>query len=405
MLKRYWGAVFVLLLVCGCRHHDETSTPSETGQPAATVRERLEGLETEMGSVALERAFSDRYFRSGGVTGAWVDGSDLFVQVFDSARRIYVMHAVDLNSGRPLWVCDLGAEPVRFPPSGGDQYVVFLLEGDAGMMVVNRRTGGYDFRVRTRLHTLPSGSAVASDTSVFLTSLVGERLVAINPATGAKGWNVGIDGTPINSPVITPRIPRHLVVLASDSGAVKGVPAVAWNGGAPESSAIWSYQAQGAISAPLTIASRLSKTGVEVSALVPCEDRGLHCLDAQSGEVRWIARTAHPFTQVAREGGGRVFARNAHRMMVWNLADGDAAWPMSPDDQALYPYEEAERVLAADDKRAYLDMGRGRVSRFDGRSGEFGAEGVLGSFDWVLPATDANVLLGVTKDGYLVAFK
>jgi outer membrane protein assembly factor BamB len=198
------------------------------------------------------------------------------------------------------------------------------------------------------------------------------------------------------------------VVVANEEGQIAALPAASWSD-VPPDGPTWVYQALGSISAGMEAATRVDmETGrIQLYLAVPCEDNGLYCLDGASGTPRWIHRTRNPFNRAPQIAGSRIFACNGDRMHVLGLDDGpDGAGAGAPSTGGMrQALEDCETLYAADDRRADQGQGDRLVLRVDGRTGEPQAHARLLHFDKLIPAPDANVLVGLTKDGHIVAFR
>ena len=187
------------------------------------------------------------------------------------------------------------------------------------------------------------------------------------------------------------------------------MPAAAWSD-VPPSEPTWVYRALGPVRGDLAAATRIDTKNkrVQLYLVVPCEDNGLYCLDGAAGVPRWILRTRESFNERPTVAGSRVFARNKRRMVVVSLEngpDGPESWASSQGGGPLKGFEQATVVYAADDMRAYLGSGDRMVMRVDGKSGEPQASARMMHFDKLLPAPAANLLIGLTTDGHILAFR
>jgi|AMFO01.1.fsa_nt_gi FOG: WD40-like repeat len=399
--NRALAHLFVLTVaMTGCRSQEAAvveSAPAPVDEAA-----RLRTLEAAMARVAAKVLWSGRYLRDVQVKDAVAEGRDLVVTVFRPATREWELHCIDLGSREPRWVVVLGDAPPKFPPRAGDRFVVVLLEHGAGMVVVDRHTGARQGRLHVPLDVIPSGPAGSSESSVYLASLVDDRVHAVSPTGGQRGWALRVGGTPVGGVLVTPAPPSRMVVAVTQQGMVTGFPAVAWDGVPPAEEAIWHYRLLGTVAAAPAVARTRTGAGFRNFLLVPCEDHGLYCLDAASGEPRWVHRTEAPFAATPAAGAGLVFARNAERLVVLSLETGDPAWKPSEPGTAPLLWEHAQGLLAVDGEHAYLDLGRGLVGRFDAKTGAFQARAVLHAFDLVVPTKGEGLLVGLTRDGFLV---
>lgn len=397
-----WNRVAALAAACvlvGCAARDDF----DYGQPSATesvaLGSQMPALESAMMGVAQKVVWSFP-IPDVRVNGATVQGNDLLVDAFETTSRHYIVLCFDAPTGTPRWKLDLGVVPLKFPPLAGDRFVVMLLDDGAGMVVVNRRTGAREYNVATAMRVIPSGAAGSSESTVFMPSLVDNRIHALNPSSGMSGWHFRLDGTLVGGPMMTPRLPRRLVVVGTDMGEVVAYPASAWDE-TPPANPIWSRRLMGDVGAEMTVADLVLPTGRQVSVIVPCEDRGLYCLESATGDPRWVHRTDHPFRSRAEVAGGKVFCRNIERMHVIDLASGTPSW--KGGEGAHQSYETCSGALTADAKRCFLWSDDRRVHRIDAKTGEVRATSSLAAFDLLVPSGDANVLLGITTSGMIVA--
>jgi len=406
MLKRTGGyaPLLCLLLAFGCSSSDNVEVIEDVSEDRpALYTDTLTALEGEMAQVAIKRAWSGRYFTSCTVQGAVIQEADLFVWIFNGKTRRHEVHCIDAASGARRWMVDVGSRGLAYPPMAGDRLVTCLLEDGGGMVVVTRWNGARAYSMSAQVDQVPTGSAASSDSTVYMNSLVDDRVHALNPADGMSGWAFRVPGTVTTGPITTPKLPRRLVVVGTDSGEVVALPPSGWDESRPSQPA-WDRRLHGDVSGPLSLAHSSADGKLAVSVLAPCEDHGLYCLDAATGESRWVYRTEAPMRGAANALGGRVFARNSRRLCVVDLATGDEAWTASPEDGALQPFEACMAGLAADDARAYLWVGGKKIARAEGKTGAILATANLASYDWIVPSGANNLLIGVTKDGHLVAF-
>jgi hypothetical protein len=396
----------VVLLCSGCASDERCSEGAYSSETSSGRSEsRLEALRASVAPVALRDVWGSEFLSRLVVERAWCRDSELLVEAFDSGSRNYELHSIDTATGVPRWVLVLGPNRLKEAPLPGDRLVALMTENDGGLTVVERRNGARVAAIRAKMGVATMQPAASTDTSVFVSSLGTNRVASIDPSDARVGWAFSAPGTITRGPVMTPRLPRRLAVSACMDGTVFAVHANGFSDGPPEASA-WTYRLLGAVSGDLAVASETTGGKLQVSILVPCEDRGLYCLDAATGLPRWVYRTESAFKGRPTVLNGVVFARNADRLVAVKLADGTAAWPCSdmggPPKQA---WEKATEALAYDGVRAFLRAEDGRVLRCDAKSGQVVADARLSEFDMVVGGADAGVVVCLTTDGRIVAFK
>ncbi len=402
------GLALLAVLTTGCCDSCESTGTSAALQDVTSVstampKERLQALEEQALGVGQKLAWSGRYFQGRTVESLNAQGADLFAQVFNPETREYEMHCVDLASGTPRWILVMGSERLRYPPLGGDRFVSLIQENGAGTLVVNRLTGAREFKMTTALQVIPADSAASTESTLYVGSLVDSRIHALSPESGRSGWSHRTNGTISTGPLVTPRIPRRVVAVGTDAGEVHAYPATGWHEPRP-SGPLWTRRLLGDVNGEMAVAELTKKEGVTVSLLVPCEDNGLYCLDVATGEPRWTARGESPFQGSPRAAGGRVYARNAARLVVLDLESGQEVFGSGLGTGGNFKeFELYDDVLAGDMNRAYLRTNERKVGRLNGKSGELEASQFLDLFDMVVPTGEKNLLLAATRDGYLVA--
>jgi outer membrane protein assembly factor BamB len=404
MLTRTRGLVPLLCLFAfGCSSSQNMGGgPYEEVDQPELYSDRVTALEAHMSQVALKRVWSGHYFKASTVEGALVDGADLFVWLFNGSTRHYEVHCVEAATGTLRWMVDVGETRLRYPPGADDRWVVCLLDDGRGMVVVKRSNGARQFNLRTSIQEEPTSPPASSDSTVYNNSLLDDRVHALNPDTGGTGWAYRTNGSVTSGPIMTPGLPRRLVIVGTDEGIVTALPPAAWNEVGPEEPS-WERRMFGALTGQISLAERTVEDRLEVSVLAPCADHGLYCLDVATGEPRWVYRTASPFRGTPRTFNGRVFGRDTMRLHAIDLGTGDAAWQPSGAGEVPKDFESYDTALGADGTRVYLTRGQ-QYARANPRTGDLIKTARLTSFAHVLPAADANLIIGVTEDGHLVAF-
>jgi outer membrane protein assembly factor BamB len=356
-----------------------------------------------MARVGKERVFAAFALDSGAnLYGAWIYGHDLYLEQFGRAGNFEIV-ALDLRTGERKWIAQTGPCRLKAAPYPGDRYVVFLTQGDGGMVVVNRNTGAHEFRLRAELNTPTIFPAASSDTTVYVSSAATNQIVALNPLDARPGWRISAASLLTTGPIITPRLPRRLVAVGCLDGTVMAVPAAGWNE-APPTAPTWTRRLFGPINA-LTVGEGIDQGRRSVSLIASCEDKGLYCLDSTNGEPRWIVRAEGPFKEVATVSNGVVFAKAAGRLHAIDILTGGSKWKAARDNEPPADWERATAGYAYDANRAYLRGDVREIWRVDGKTGAIQAGARLDSFDWVLAAPEANMIVGLTNDGYVVAYR
>jgi outer membrane protein assembly factor BamB len=375
------------------------AAPVLVAQSAST---RTEDLSRAMARVGVERVFAAYAVDHGCLLyGAWICGHDLFIEQFGRSGEFEIV-ALDLRTGERKWVVQTGRNQLKAGPNPGDRHVVFLTQGDGGMTVVDRGSGQRDFGYRATLNTPTTFAPASSDTTVYVANVGTNQIVALDPRAARPGWRSPVGSLITCGPVVTPRLPRRLVAVGCLDGTVTALPAQGWDE-APPSGPTWTRRLFGAVNA-MVVGEGIDQGRRVVSLVASCDDRGLYCLDSTSGEPRWVARTDHPFKEAAVVSGGVVFAR-AGRLVAIDLLTGADKWKGSRDGGAAQPWERATAGFACDANRAYLRGDRKEIWRVDAKTGAIAAWSHLVEFDYLLAAPDANMLVGLTTDGYVVAYR
>lgn len=385
----------------------ESMSPVEEarmGHPSPEMTRPLDALDAAMSEVAMEPVWSHRILGSEvAVEGAWLDEKDLFVLTSEAGGR--ALHRIEADSGVHRWVLEIGDKELSQPPGFGETYVTVVTR-DGGIQAVSRRTGarGENILWGELGRVIPSAPVVSSGDGLFVPSDSDNRLHSLDPNTGASGWHWRTDGLITSGPVVTPRVPRRLVVVGTSEGEVVALPPHGHDARKPDEPA-WERMVLGEVTGPMSVASHVVEENLEVSVLVPCEDNGLYCLDAATGGSRWVYRTAAPFRSRPLALDGLVIARNLNRLAVVDLATGTDAWKRSGADEGLYPFETYSRGLGGSRGRLYLAKD-GTVARVSRESGHVEATADLGAtFAFVPGGGTAGLLVGIAADGGIVAWR
>ena len=409
---RQWILIGLVALLAGCSSTRSNRQHAGNGE-GAIESSRLASLETEMAGVAESRAWSNQYLLGARMVNAWVDGDDLFVEAFNPETRMFELHAIDVRSGRPRWKLDIGDIALRMAPGAGRSFVV-LLESDGGMVVVKRSNGARVHRMRATISMVPTAPPASTASTIYIGSLADSRIYAISPADAARGWHWRAADSISSGPMVPGHTPAGLVVSAAEGGLITALPAVAWDDVPPERPS-WTYRALGSVTIPFatgTVKQGERTVGVTLAA---AEDKAIHCLETSTGSPIWVHRTSAPFRgsltgeESSRPAlqvmGGRVFCPNRDGMVVATLEDGMAAWKGETPDGGSPAWRRALRAYAGNGRRVYLDMGNKMVIKCDMTNGSVLGQGFLTSFDKVVPTADGDLLLGLTEDGYIVAYR
>ena len=150
--------------------------------------------------------------------------------------------------------------------------------------------------------------------------------------------------------------------------------------------------------------------------VVPCDDGWLYGVDPAVGRNLWVLRTDAPFKRKPAIAGNRVFARNADRMFCLDATTGQRAW-WAPSAEGADAYareqlfgppegfENAHRMLASRDDRAYLLLGENVVLRCNGEDGRIEGEVALPAFDFFMTNEATGTLILGTRDGIFLAYR
>ncbi|MSR75369.1 MAG: hypothetical protein EXS14_07865 [Planctomycetes bacterium] len=379
---------------------DCDSCPSEKGGKddcgSCPSEKAPAGLLSTLAACGATEVWSAKRFDGCCVIDMFAADNELFALV--AGPDGYEVHCIDLLTGVPRWLTNIGAIGLRTRLTVGDALVVCLLEDGAGMVVMKRRNGSITERRSVPMKLVPMGGAASSTSTVYVASLGDNAVHAINPADGLDGWRWRTEGRLFGAPVMTPATPRRLVVLAADNGEVVALPTSGWDEGRPAQAA-WSRKLLGPMGGPVATYGSVTKSGSSTVVIAPCEDHGLYCLDGASGESRWVHRTDSAFRSQPQAAGGKVFAVNASGMQVVDIATGAELWT----DAAKAPgqtFRQAKRMLAANATTVYMTCGKG-VGRLDAKTGKLlGCTDLLG-VDFVVETGDAGLLVGATRCGQI----
>ncbi len=410
-LQRLWPCV---LLAAGFAAACE-STPEEASEGMmVALPGRCEYLESRLEGLAGERAWpGGDYVADGQIESATPLGSDLILVAAVPSEGGYVAQCVDLGTGVPRWILNLGPVPLAVPPRGGDDTVVFIFQRDKSMVVVDRATGSRLHNMQVRIDAVPAAAPVSTASTVYVPELVTDRLVSVDAATGNRGWHMRVAGTPLVSPVISSRIPRQVVYFATDAGWLYGVPAAGAREVRPDAP-VWERRLSAGVSSGISMAEGVVDGSHQVTLYVPCEDNGLYAIDGSTGAGRWTWWSDAPFrgSEAPAVAVGRVHARNATRFNIIDQATGrrlfarGAPTPDSPE-QFFAPeaHETCDRFLAANARRTWLLRGPNTVVVMETATGTIVGERVLTDFDWFVTNTATGCVVLGTRDGFFIAFE
>lgn len=407
MIARHCVLALLLALVAtGCASRQSESVDTASNQAAARTDIAVGGpsladFEAAMAGVALERAWSHAFFQKDAghmVETAVVCGNDLLVVTRNAESGEGRLHSIDATRGVHRWELAIGTSPLAQAPSATGGYAVVLTK-DGRMQAVNRATGSRSNRswIAELGQIIPTRPAGASRTSVFVTSLTDDRVHCLDPATGASGWHWSTHGTPIAGPLVTPSATRSLTIVGTDKGEVVALPPRAWNAGRP-SEPSWRHRVLDEVSGSLGYGTLTEGGSTEASVFVASRDNGFYCLDAASGEPRWIHWSDKPFDGDPVAVGDKVVNRNPAGLHAFALSNGAQVW--GPDSDA----GSFERALAGDSGRMYLQKGN-TVARVTAATGQIEASIDTSGFQHVLGASEIGLVIGIAQNGMIVAYR
>ncbi len=357
-------------------------------------------LASKLAACGATEVWSAQRFDGCSVVDIFAADNELFAVV--GGPNGYEIHCIDLLTGVPRWLTNIGTIGLRARPTVGDALVVCLLDDGAGMVVMKRRNGSISERRSVPMKLVPMGGAASSPSTVYVASMGDNAVHAINPADGLDGWRWRTEGSLFGAPVMTAATPRRLMLLASDKGEVTALPTFGWDEGRPAEAA-WTRKLLGPLGAALATYGSITKTGASTLVLASCEDHGLYCLDGASGESRWVFRTASAFRAQPQAAGGKAFAVNGQGMQVVDLATGAELWKDEVNASGM-TFRETKRMLAANAKTVYLTCGQG-VGRFDAKTGKVLGSAALAGIDFVVETGDAGLLVGATRCGQITVLR
>ncbi len=279
-----------------------------------------------------------------------VDGGTLFIHTSGGN-----LHAYDAESGRYLWVADLGPSTAEAFPvaTNSDQAFVTSLKT---LFAIDRRSG--QIMWKAELDHLPS-TGTGADEEAAMVGLRSGKLVAYNArnrtqekppgrSEGTFNWAWQTRAQLSARPVVTPKV----VAFGSQDHRVY----VAQKGDfAIKSQLLFRFLTSGPISANLA-------TWGNRTLIAPSGDQNVYAVDLFTGQSRWSVATGASVDQEPLVQGADVFAINAQgRVLAIDGGSGTVKWDRNTP---------AQRLIAISPSRLYFETREHDLMILDRSSGQ-----------------------------------
>lgn len=263
---------------------------------------------TAVESAGLELAWERDNFGGSRISSMHVDGDLVYVQTADNA-----VHALNAN-GVHRWVSRELKGKISWAPASNSWGVGFLVGSD--LYVIDRAYG--NLTLKKRLPFPPSGDPVMSDSTLYVSSFVENRINTIDLNTGLRGWSYRTADGVTAAPVIVGKAPKQTVYFAGLDGEITALPAIAASGFAPNSAA-WRGNSYDSNTADLV-------TDGSSHVLCASEDSKLYAFDRVTGDIRWTYPSGTPLEEAPTVGGGNVYQRVNDELHALDLGTGELKW-------------------------------------------------------------------------------
>ncbi|HEY8446035.1 MAG TPA: PQQ-binding-like beta-propeller repeat protein [Thermomicrobiales bacterium] len=279
-----------------------------------------------------------------------------------------LLHAIEVETGRPRWSFDLGGYPVRSSPAVVDG-TVYIGSGYA-LYALDAKTG--EVRWRFGMRYAGESSPTVADGVVYVASK--EALVyAIDATTGDEKWHFQTEGLIFSSPTIA----AGLVLIGSDDGQLYAVDIASGH-------AKWKFAADGEVySSPAVAGDRVfvvskshatyavdlhsgkpiwhfpvggdaSPTVVGDTVFVGGEDGGIYALDAATGELRWLFPTGRPIHASPAAAEGILYVPSGLTIFAIDAANGQELWKYPVSDTIGVSPAVVDGILYCADGSGYV---------------------------------------------------
>jgi outer membrane protein assembly factor BamB len=292
------------------------------------------------------------------------------------------LYAIDPSTGLIRWQKKLSV-PLGVVPCDNCKQM-FYIEGQR-LCAIEKATGNPMWRAD--LHFTPTAAPGASDETVFVPT-VGRGLHGYSAADGRRNY----DFYTRNEMDAAPVADSGSVFTGDTDGWIYGIDLVRkespWEK-KPRLQALlaWEKQTRGSIAAPLCLAEKLVLAG--------SKDYKIYALEKATGTTAWQISTGSMVLDQPVYVEGLVYVVSYQNgVHVYDLAKGDELWKL-PDGVAF--------VAAAGNKNAYLLNEKGKIVALDKKSGKTLWMLAPTRYDFVLKNPWTSHIFLVSKDGRVAA--
>ena len=323
-------------------HTGVLSGPAPVGHPEITWRYDSGGEITSTAAVADGLIFftgkRGEIFAVDAVSGEirWQKTLENYVlgsspAVVDGAVYVaggYKLYSFEAATGKERWTLPIQYSAQSSPTVSGN--MVYIASQDGKVYGVDARTGEQQWS-NGDIKGLVFGAPAVSGPYIFVGTDGGEVL-ALSATTGNRIWKTPVGGTIFASPAVSGTTlivtSRGSTTTDSLTDAAGTTPAAGTGGGSifalniADGKLLWTYGVAGASSA--AISGNL--------VIVGGDDGGVHALDLESGEQRWLAPTGNPVTSSPVIVGDLVYIASGLNLYGLDLTTGQSQWRFSATD-------------------------------------------------------------------------
>ena len=320
----------------GSKHDDDSSSASISAESASTSA-----------SAGLALAWERSNFSGSDIIGLHADGDLVYVQTRDNA-----IHALGAD-GVHRWVSRELNGKVTWAPASNGWGVAFLAGSD--LYVIDRAYG--NLTLKKRLPFPPSTDPVMSDSTLYISSFVENRIHTVDLDTGLAGWSYRTAEGCTAAPVIVGKAPKQTVYFAGLDGEVMALPAIAASGYAPDGAA-WRSRAYDSNTADLV-------TDGSSHVLCASEDSKLYAFDRITGDTRWTFPSGTSLESSPVVGGGAVYQRVGDHLHAIDLGTGAVKWQFEHelDDDSWVAAGDDYLYISCHDGLHSVDAATGKINR------------------------------------------